>query len=113
MNLFRFKLEDRQFLPLQGISGNSVEQSAADRHHKRLVGKSCVNIVAIYFPKCDRSKRLLASLSLGSVLRSKRAKRQLQLRLGEAIFRQVGGNVFNKLYHSLILHRVNEAPDFT
>ena len=113
MNLFRFIAEDRQFLPLQRISENSLEQSAADCHHKGLVGKSRVNIIAIYFPKGDRGKRLLASFSLGSVLRSKRAERQLQLRLVEAIFRQVGGNVFNKFGHSLILQRLNEAPDLT
>src|SRR5881397_1015214 len=64
MNLFRFIAEDRQFLPLQRISENSLEQSAADCHHKGLVGKSRVNIIAIYFPKGDRGKRLLASFSL-------------------------------------------------
>ena len=107
MDLFRLKLEDRQFLPLQRISENLVEQSATECHDKGLIGKSRVNIITIYFPKGDRDKWLLASFRLSSVLRGKRAERQLQLRLIEAVFRQVGSHVFNKFCHPLVLQCVD------
>src|ERR1051326_3288717 len=103
MDLFRFKLEDRQLLPSQGIGGNLVQQSATNRYDERLISEPRVNAVALFLPKRDSGKRLLTGFCFSSVLRSERAESHLYLRLIEAVFWETRSNVFHEPYYPLIL----------
>src|SRR5205823_13788830 len=63
--------------------------------------------------KRDSGKWLLARFSFGSVFRRKGAKRQLNLRLIQAVLRQIGSDVFYESCYPLILQRVDQAPNRT
>src|SRR5438876_1941196 len=50
-DLFRFEFEDRQFLPLQRVGKNLIEQSTAHRHDERLIAEPRVYFVALDFSR--------------------------------------------------------------
>ena len=68
MNLVRLEIEDRQFLPLQRIGENLIEQRAFHRDHERFVADARVEIVALHFAERHRRERLLAGFCFRRVL---------------------------------------------
>src|SRR5439155_26283015 len=108
MNLIRFKLKDRQLLPLQRIGRNLIHQTATYCHDEWLIGQPRVNVIPFSFSKCDCRKWLLTRFGFSGVFRSKWTERQLKLRLVETVFWQTGRNVFDESCYPLILQRVDQ-----
>src|SRR5947209_7325650 len=108
MDLFRLEIEDRQFLPLQRVRENLIEQITAYRDHKWLIADTRVNGITLDFSKRHRSKWLFARFGLSRVLGSERAESDNQLRLIQPVLRQIRSDIFDKFCDLLVLQRVDE-----
>ena len=93
VNLFRFELENRQFLPLQRIGKNMIECGAANRDDEWLLPSRAKNCRHRFFRM--RSSRKDARPPVVSAVFSDANELRVtcQLRLIETIFRQVGRDV--------------------
>ena len=111
MDVAGFEIEDGQILPTQRIRHDVVHQGATHGQDEGLIAEARVNRFRFRFAKGDGEKRVFAGLGFGGVFRGEGAEGELQRRLIQTVFREIGSDILDEAGHLFVADGIDEAAN--
>src|SRR5438552_9715944 len=112
VDVFRLKLEDGEFLPLNRIGKDLIKHSVTYRNDKWFIADSSIDIVTPSVTEGEGGKGMFASCGFSGIFGGKRAQSHLQLRFIESVLGKIGSNIVDKSRYLFVFEQIDQPIHF-